>query len=61
MTRSPPLPPPEPVGTATFADRSPLAPQSAFVEVARHREVLARVAGGFAVDWELGGSTGEQQ
>ena len=60
MTTSPPLAPPRPVGTATRPDRSPLAPQPAVVEAPRYIEVMARVAGGFVVDWEFGGPTREQ-
>lgn len=60
MTRSPSQSPPRPVGTATVADRSPFAPQAA-VEASRSMEELARVGGGFVVDWELAGQTREQQ
>ena len=52
---------PRPVGTATLPDRSSFAPQAAFVEAVRYMEVVAHVAGGFVVDWELGGSTSEQR
>ena len=61
MTTSPALAPPRLVATATRPDRSPFAPQPAVVEAARYMEVMARVAGGFVVDWELGGPTREQQ
>lgn len=61
MTTSPSLAPPRPVGTATRPDRFPLAPKPAVVEAPRYMEVMDRVAGGFAVDWELADPTGEQQ
>ena len=61
MTTSPPLSPPRLVAPATRPDRPSFAPQPAVVEAPRYREVMARVTGGFVVDWELGGPTREQQ
>ncbi len=61
MTTSPPLSPPRLVATATLADRPSVAPQPAVVEAPGYMEVMACVADGFVFDWELGGSTREQQ
>lgn len=61
MTTSSPLSSPWTVGTSTVADRSPFRPKAAVVEAARSIETLAIVAGGFVIDWKLGGLTGEQQ
>ena len=61
MTTSPPLSPPGPVASATRPDRRFFAPHLAVVEGPRCMEVMTRVAGGFVVDWELGGPTRDQQ
>ena len=61
MTTSPPLSPPRLVAPATRPDHPSFAPYPAVVEAPRCMEVLARVAGGFVVDWELGGPTRDQQ
>lgn len=61
MTTSPPLSPPGLVAPATRPDRRSFAPHPAVVEAPRCMKVMARVAGGFVVDWELGDPKRDQQ
>jgi hypothetical protein len=61
MTRAPSHSPRRPVGTATVAERSPSTSQAAVVGASPSMEELARVAGGFVVEWELDGLTRGQQ